>query len=343
MKLLIVSLMMMSSLTSASTQAKRVGGHDGGGGQGVVCYNPQGEIESVKLLDFYEGEILYGLNVPEYEGTPLEIIKEVSEKFPYLNDAGFKDEMSITFNSFRFLPPGIRLKEINDGNVIYRIPNDCKIEQIANFQGISRIVIVGDFWEKMSPTHKAGLILHERFWYEERSGQIKHSARVKRNVARIFSDNLSLEKQEPRDSYADTVTCNTEFGRNLTFFSLDSDGNINFSWLGGERVFLKYSLRTRFHPNPEFSDLKMLFRILTNPTEPMTFPDISDQAVILGSTYSYDVFDSEEQNVATLTFDWNSMEKIPVKIKFEHNEYEGLVKSKNQFDTLHCMYYPSNK
>lgn len=343
MKSLLFSFMLIASFSSAQAAVKRVGGHDGGGGQGIVCYNPQEEIESVELLDFYEGKILEGLNIPEYEGEPIEILAKASNRFPFLKGKNFLEEMTQTFSAFRFLPSGVRLKEIDDGNVIYHVPRDCKIEQIANFQGVSRIVIVKDFWEKLSPTHKAGLILHERFWYEERSQGVRHSARVKRNVARIFSDNLLLEKQEPRNDFSDVVNCHTEFGKNLTLFSLDRDGNVVFSYLGGERVFLKYSLRYQPHPNPDFQDLKLLFKILTNPSEPLTFPEISDQAVVIGSLYGLDVFDSEGQNVATVTMDWQSGESTPLKMNFKHNEFEGLFLAKNHFDTLSCTHYPPAK
>lgn len=326
------------SLHISTTVFARVGGHDGGGGQGLVCYNDKGEIESVELLDFYEGEILEGLSIPEYQGSHLDILRDVIKKFPSLSWDYFQHELEQTYKSFRFLPSGVRLRKIDDGNIFYQVPSNCQIEQIANFQGKNRIFIVSDFWEKLSSTHRAGLILHEKLWHEERDQGVKHSARVKRNVSRIFSDNLLLNKQElPRD-YSKVVSCNSEEGQVHTSFSFAQDGSLYFSYLNGERVFLEYRFQYQPHPSPEFQDWRVLFKLLTRPTMPITFPEIPQSGTTMGSRFGLDVLDSENNNIATLMIDWNTAGDTPLKMSVYSNEFEGIPTEK-KYIGLSCYYY----
>jgi hypothetical protein len=169
-----------------------MGGHDGGGGNGVVCYNPKGEIESVELLDFFEGRILDGYSIPDYPGNYKEIYNEALKKSASKNilaviSSGLRFEAG-----FKFLPKNIRLNPVNDSSEIF-IPANCKIEQMANFQGTSRIFIVSDFWDRLSETGKAGLIMHEFMWYMERQAGATKSSRARRTVARFFADNYLFE------------------------------------------------------------------------------------------------------------------------------------------------------
>lgn len=185
--------MLVSTLAQAEIMS---GGHDGGGGKGLICYGDKGEIVSAELLDFYEGRTLEGLDIPERSGTAAQIYLEVmdrsaneSVKFGIMKDG-------IDFQKgFKFLPRGVRLNSIDDSSEIF-VPKNCSIEQIANFQGLSRIFIVKDFWDVLSETSRAGLQMHEYLWYLERQTGTPTSSRARRTVARFFSTNYVFEPFE---------------------------------------------------------------------------------------------------------------------------------------------------
>lgn len=191
--LLQLSLLILSF--SAFAQGDRLGGHDGGGGKGLICYDEKGNITSAELLDFFEGRTLEGLNIGDYPGDYKSIYNEVIKKSATQDILKTMSEGAKLAGGFKFLPKGIRLNSIDDSSEIF-IPSNCKLEQVANFQGLSRIFIVKDFWDLLSETHKAGLLMHEFVWYLEREAGAKISSRARRTVARFFASDFNFEPYE---------------------------------------------------------------------------------------------------------------------------------------------------
>lgn len=311
MKLLIVSLMMMFSLASAST----LGGHDGGGGQGLVCYNNQGEIESVELLDFYEGKILDGLFVDEFEGSAIEIARERFNKFFF--EESYLHLLEYIYTSFHFLPSGVRLNHIDDGNIIYT-PERCRIEQIANFQGLSRVFIVKDFWVKMNPTHQAGLIMHEFLWYKERTQGVRHSARVKRNNTRMFSSLFDVETQKPLNKIPH-LSCWTNQAP-YTYFRITQDYKLHFDILVGELNFIQYSLQKDLSSK----EIEMLISILKYPHQ--EYVEYGDEWRNIARNKDFELVlkNSRNQLVARLEILWDS-DKPSLKMNIDHYEYQSYT------------------
>ena len=217
----------------------------GGGGLGVVCYNSQEEIQSVELLDFYEGKNLEGYNIPERTGDYKSIYQEVtSRKAPWEpNYLGYGLELA---KKFKFLASGVRLKPTLDAGEIL-IPKGCKVEQIVNYQGTSRVFVVSDFWNHMSETNRAGLVLHERLWSSAKEAGDSTSARTRRTVARFFSEDFFFEEPEfikllnepglkfcwaknPRH-LTDSEVPSTGFY--VTPISGSTDCKLSFRWLNG--------------------------------------------------------------------------------------------------------------
>lgn len=173
----------------------RMGGTDGGGGRGVVCYADANQkvIESVEFLDFYEGRLLEGYNLPEQNGEFREIYKETIKKSASKSILTYMEYGEKILKGFKFLSAGVRLNPVDDSSEIF-IPANCKIEQLVNFQGLSRIFVVKDFWERLSETSKAGLLMHELIWFMERNAGAEKSSRARRTVSRFFADNYSFGK-----------------------------------------------------------------------------------------------------------------------------------------------------
>jgi hypothetical protein len=193
----VLFLVLLVSFNVSAEIFKIEGTSDGGGGRGVVCKNSDNSIASVELLDFFEGRNLEGYTIPSRSGDFNSIIqKEFVNKTNYRGNLKFlnKEWLPKVKNGLKILPPGFRLEKVEDSGEIFNLPSNCSIEQLANFQGISRIFIVGDYWNKMSETSKAGLVVHEYLWFFERITGVETSSRIRRTVARYFASNFNFEK-----------------------------------------------------------------------------------------------------------------------------------------------------
>lgn len=226
-------------LTFSSFAETLRGGHDGGGGQGVVCYEG-GEITSVRLLDTYEGEILEGLSIPSYAESAENIYQTILNDYAwYFKSIGGEKFLQNFPNTFRFLPKGIRLNLIEDSKPIF-IPQGCKIEQLANYQGGKRIFVVGDFWNKLSETDKAALYLHELIWTYERENGVPYSARARRTVARMISTDFIVTAPSTRPRgymYCDVKDQKTNIVTHSFWFD-GKENAIRFGKINGELSFV---------------------------------------------------------------------------------------------------------
>ena len=192
-----LALMLLAS-TSSFAFTRMSGGTDGGGGRGVVCFtdSTQEVIESVEVLDLYEGRMLEGYKIPERSGEYETIYKDVVRQ--KAADYGIKEALlsaNELVEGFKFLPKGVRLNKVDDSSEIF-IPSNCSIEQLVNFQGKSRIFVVSDFWNRLSETSKAALLMHEWIWAGEREFGTKTSVRARRTVARFFAEDYDFGKKE---------------------------------------------------------------------------------------------------------------------------------------------------
>ena len=77
MKTLFYSLLLLYSVAGYSFP--KVGESTGAGGNALVCRNTAGAITSARMLDLYEGEILYGLEFNELQVDIEEKLKELSK------------------------------------------------------------------------------------------------------------------------------------------------------------------------------------------------------------------------------------------------------------------------
>ena len=144
------------------TNLKSFSGNEvGNGGDVIICKN------SVLLLDYFEAELLkYSLPSYENQKTYLSIANEILETFSKtdkkLSDQ-YKKRLAEIISETDFLP-SVRLTEIHDSKHEF-LPKNCQLKQIAirrkdPLNG-KTLLINQDLWQRLSETHKAGLILHE--------------------------------------------------------------------------------------------------------------------------------------------------------------------------------------
>ena len=142
-------------------------GKEGHGGHGVVCYDANHEIDTVTLYDLWEGKSVYGLVPLESDKTWEAIIDDVTKKILADNSTwwGVVDRTRAVKRALKFLGANEQLPEIDDEDEIV-LPRGCEKRTIASYLNDDLILIDSLYWEKLSETGKAALILHEA-WYRE--------------------------------------------------------------------------------------------------------------------------------------------------------------------------------
>ena len=227
----------------------RVGGIDGGGGNAVVCYDDQDQIESVEMLDLYEGKILYSRLFSELEVSFQQKIEELSNA---IYGAGNFDIFNFRYSQvesgLKFLPAGVRLKEIQDSSHIF-IPPSCKIEQLANYYNDQNIFVVSDFYSKMDDLNKFALLLHETIYSLERDNGVTNSRYARRVVSHLLSDNFIIENvYEDIDNRNDYICTTNDFSnignspRSTVFYASEESPYLwkfKFTKVNGHRVYSK--------------------------------------------------------------------------------------------------------
>lgn len=144
------------------------GDRAGNGGDGIVCRNSQGAIQSVELLDFYEARAERGQKI---ELDPLksvgELMKDLTKHLAF-HEISLAQEVMKNYQLFiseSVFLSGVELVDIPDSNHI-SVPLGCKVEQIAIQRrplmlGEKFYKINKDIWDKMDNVNRAGLLLHE--------------------------------------------------------------------------------------------------------------------------------------------------------------------------------------
>jgi hypothetical protein len=165
--------------------ALAMGTETGNGGDGLVCYNPNGSIKSVRLLDFYESiklkrikKLDLGPDHLDYKQKVHYVLDRVEKINP--TRANLYRKWFSTFFSEEEFRWGDKLVNIADTGVL-DYPENCEVEQIAaqqepEFEGDKRYTIRKKTWKKMDPRHRAGLILHELVYREAKAEKVCYDA-----------------------------------------------------------------------------------------------------------------------------------------------------------------------
>jgi len=323
-----IILCVMLVLSSVSAFAER----EGGGGRGIVCKNTDDSIASVELLDFFEGRNLERYLMPEKVGNYNDIIQQ--EFVQKIEFRGYLEYLSTKWlpkikDGLRLLPPGIRLEKVEDSGEIFNLPLNCSIEQLANFQGISRIFVVGDYWDKMSETSKAGLVLHELLWFIERSAGSKKSSRVRRTVARYFASNYTFAKFDflgpkigsfdlmPGDFLCKSLVGKRKMGSVLFIRKRNNEHILTFSRLNGAILHQPHVANLN-------SSHKELLVALVDPYKSYTASFFTRATYSSASSYHVEL----AINTAS------DLEKVEVKIKALNFEFPGY--DDEIFEDMEC-------
>lgn len=263
-------------ITATGSGYASVGGVDGGGGKSIVCRDDKDQIQSVEILDLFEGRAQYGLNYSESQKPWSEQIDEVMAKAS-LSDpsdwltAAVTEGIQVVKENMKLLSPDARLLPIDD-SVEVIAPVGCKVEQSVNFRNDRSILFDSHHWNAMSQTQKAALILHEAIYREMRLLGEKNSRRARHFTAFIFSGGKIEGTSQPDSSHLILCGGTDDQGRETAFwvYRTDSDNTnqkigIQFLELNGRTLLSKSSLEN-YSMSFNGSDVDVLSQ-LTNPTQ----------------------------------------------------------------------------
>lgn len=186
-----------------SPTERSIGNQVGNGGKVVVCRNPNGSLTWSKLLDFYEGNCLYNLDVKISSLGVLPKVMEALDRlspFDPLQAHRFKKMAEEFFQNSNFVGP---LNETADSEEIVAPPRGCKTEQAITQV---KVVFPGDKLYNIDPTiwndaafsdsDRAGLLLHEIIYTDALAKGHKNSRAVRYLNMQLMSGVVSNLTQE---------------------------------------------------------------------------------------------------------------------------------------------------
>lgn len=196
-----VQTVAVPSVAQAEVVASRADGTvDGGGGKGILC--TENGSTKLEILDFYEAEQIYGLQLRDLKITDeTQMLTELTKMFQEywsdpgtLNTAGspeIRDSLNKYFNKFlskvRFVQSDKHLK-LTDDSLEAIVEKNCEVVQIAVYYNESTLIVDKELWDKLSWQSKAGLLAHELIYRTARQTGAKDSVQTRRLVSYLFSD-----------------------------------------------------------------------------------------------------------------------------------------------------------
>lgn len=259
---LVIAGLIFTQTSSATEYEKIFGAISGGGGKGVVCRSPNGTVNSVQLLDLWEGQVLYNeYAVPATGDLRVDVnaalirLKDSYELNGTLPGSGgaIKDQ-DIVLESLRywakdFLDPSskvLRLRDVKltvtDDSYELAKPADCEIEQIVNFQPTGRILMNMDLFDKMDPANQAALIVHEAFYkFLRNMAKEANSIRVRRAIGYVFSGKSLVLKKPTVPTKSVECFSNDVLNQIMIFEVASNDPNYSkigvvANWLDGSKL-----------------------------------------------------------------------------------------------------------
>lgn len=225
-------------------------GKESGGGNAVVCKNPQGQLISAEVFDLWEGRSLHGyfpsISPDDYKMQARAMAQKLKTATVYENF--FLTETERIINEVRFLSPDAELVPIRDGDSIIK-PKNCDVFQTAVYQPNGRVYFDSNIWNLLNETNRAALITHEVLYAFLRSAdRAEKSDRARQYVSYLYSgqilrskwtDNLS-EHFEICRSYCENPGSEECLKQRGTVFytRLNPDGTwkISFDYFNGFKV-----------------------------------------------------------------------------------------------------------
>lgn len=192
MNIYTIALISLLCLNSAFSK-----GHEtGNGGAGIHCPN---DAKKVHLLDFWEGQIIKGLNISMKDEDVVGQVESLRDQLTTKHSSSLADNI-ITFVQYiyRFrmmpVPDGVELLPPADTNAIY-MPKGCHPIGLANYNDRNNTIDYdASYFNELEKTEQAGLLFHEAIYRYLRDNFSMNNSVVARNItACYFADHVCEE------------------------------------------------------------------------------------------------------------------------------------------------------
>lgn len=214
LKLLIATLVLATSgqafagnvqlqrLKSLESRGGNGGGHDGNGGDAVVC-NQNGKI-TAELLDFYEARVMRDIQV-NLGPAELSVDAKLDIALRRLRKISPEraDRYSLLIQNFHneaHFFSGYNLPDINDSKHVL-LPVNCSIKQLVIQRknppaGEKKFLVNQDLWILLNNTDRAGILLHEAIYEEALERGATNSIKVRYFNSKISSSIAEIKSPE---------------------------------------------------------------------------------------------------------------------------------------------------
>lgn len=193
-----VSIFFLSIFIGFSANASS-GNEVGNGGNVFIC------ADSIQLFDFFEFQNQHNETIDERSGEYKEIAKEVVAQLQK-HDASLAKLLGRRLETFtdnvQFVKDAKLITIKDNKSLIKAQTKDCKVEQVAILKKKvlateKKFLINQQLWDKLSETHKAGLVMHELIYeYFSDLGEV-NSINARALNSYMFSKNfLKMSTEE---------------------------------------------------------------------------------------------------------------------------------------------------
>lgn len=188
----------------------RNGGSVGNGGGAWVCRESNQSIRWARLVDIFEGQNEFGLDIPfKSNMTADQQLEDIRQKIKNVNRNFY---YAIT-KSLAEVKRKIKLVNVNltvVDDALYRITpaqDSCvsgtiAYEQLANYTEFGMILVQTQLFNSITPTEQAGLLAHEAIYKLERERKnATNSVHTRKIVAELFSSVDPTQYAEDLEGY----------------------------------------------------------------------------------------------------------------------------------------------
>lgn len=211
-KNVMASVLLFFAALTAQPERSLAGGVNGGGGRAVVCRNTDGSIRSARMLDLYEAELIFGLQLLSDQGTfeeqslgalirlqkhvqyGVEGIDTEARWYDWVSwkQPQWESRLRDFTHAIRFVENDTVLTPTPD-SFEAAVPRGCAIEQVANFYDNKVLLVSREIWDKFPARDRAALLSHEVYYlFLRQSYGEENSIRARQIVGRLFSTDQLL-------------------------------------------------------------------------------------------------------------------------------------------------------
>jgi hypothetical protein len=192
-----IAFSILSALLALTGNTARAGVSTSGGGMVVTCLGDSpGSAPRSQLLDLFEAEKKFGFQLKPALGSAKDQYIEAVHQTYRLQGSPNLPVDGANFDRFsaviKWTATGEKLPFLNDQGTTAAIPANCRLEQVAIFDGESfelrSVRIDTEIWNRLDSLNQAALVMHELwYWYMKSSWFAETSEETRATVAHLFT------------------------------------------------------------------------------------------------------------------------------------------------------------